>query len=154
MVHYALDTNFMVYFEGVNDLERRTKARRLLDTLDPGEVVIPVQALGELFNVLTRKAKWPAAQARAAVLAWTDTYEVIDTTPDVLMDAIELSTTHQLAIRDAIMLAGAAQAGCRVLLSEDMRHGFTWRRATVRNPFGPDPRTEPEGRCRSELRTP
>ena len=136
-MQYALDTNFMVYFEGVNDLERRMKARRFLDALKPGDVAIPVQALGELFNVLTRKAKWPAAQARAAVLAWTDTYEAIETTPDVLMEAMELSTTHQLAIWDAIMLAGAAQAGCRVLLSEDMRHGFTWRGTTVRNPFLP-----------------
>jgi len=98
-----------------------------------------VQALGELFNVLTRKAKWPAAQARAAVLAWADAYETVETTPGILMDAIELSTTHQLAIWDAIMLAGAAQAGCRILLSEDMRHGFTWRGVTVRNPFRPDP---------------
>ena len=138
-MHYALDTNFMVYFEGVNDLPRRMKARQFLDALDPGDVAIPVQALGELFNVLTRKVKWPAAEARAAVLAWTDTYEVIDTTPDVLLEAMELSTTHQLAVWDAIMLAGAAQAGCRVLLSEDMRHGFTWRGTTVRNPFRPDP---------------
>ena len=70
---YALDTNFMVYFEGVNDLERRMKARRFLDALPSSDVLIPVQALAELFNVLTRKAKWPAAQARAAVLAWADT---------------------------------------------------------------------------------
>jgi predicted nucleic acid-binding protein len=33
------------------------------------------------------------------------------------------------------MLAVAAQAGCRVLLSEDMQHGFTWRGATIRDPF-------------------
>ena len=138
-MHYALDTNILVYAEGVDDPERQAKAKRFLDTLNPGDVAIPVQALGELFNVLTRKAKWPAAQARAAVLAWTDTYEVIDTTPSVLLEAMELSTTHQLAIWDAIMLAGAAQAGCRVLLSEDLAPGFTWRGTTVRNPFLPDP---------------
>ena len=138
-MRYALDSNFMVYFEGVDDQERQVKAWRFLDTLKPGQVAIPVQALGELFNVLMRKAKWPAARARAAVLAWTDTYEVIDTTPTVLMDAMELSTTHQLAIWDAVMLAGAAQAGCRILVSEDMRHGFTWRGTTIRNPFLSDP---------------
>ena len=136
-MHYALDTNIMAYAEGVNDPERQAEAWRFLDTLDPGEVAVPVQALGELFNVLTRKLKYPAAQARAAVLAWTDTYEVIETTPGILLDAMELSCTHQFAIWDAIMLAGAAQAGCRVLLSEDMQHGFTWRGVTVRNPFGP-----------------
>ncbi len=138
-MRYALDTNFMVYAENVDDPKRRVKARQLLDTLKPGDVAIPVQALGELFNVLTRKAKWPAAQARAAVLAWIDTYEAIETTPETLLDAMELAHAHQLAIWDAIILAGAAQAGCRVLLSEDMQHGFTWRGTTVRNPFRPDP---------------
>ena len=138
MLH-ALDTNIMAYAEGVDDPERQAKAKQFLAALDPSDVVIPVQALGELFNVLTRKFKWPAAQARAKVLAWADTYEVIDTTPTVLMDAMELSATHQLAVWDAIMLAGAAQAGCRVLLSEDMRHGFIWRGTSVRNPFLPGP---------------
>ena len=138
-MHYALDTNFMVYCEGFNDDARRLKAEQMVESFNPGEVAIPVQALGELFNVLTRKAKWPAAQARAAVLTWADTYEAIDTTPTVLLDAMELSASHQLAIWDAIMLAAAAQAGCRVLLSEDMAPGFTWRGATVRNPFLPDP---------------
>ena len=146
-MRYALDTNIMAYAEGVNDPERQMTAQRLLDALNPGDVVISVQALGELFNVLMRKLKWPAAQARAAVLAWTDAYEVIDTTPVTLLEAMELSTTHQLAIWDAIMLASAAEAGCRFLLSaanaqrfgEDMRHGFTWRGVTVRNPFQPGP---------------
>ena len=139
IVQYAVGTSILAYAEGVDDPERQMKAKRFLDALNPGDVAIPVQALGELFNVLMRKSKWPAARARAAVLAWADTYEVIDTTPPILMDAMELSTTHQLAIWDAIMLAGAAQAGCRVLLSEDMRHGFTWRGTTVRNPFLADP---------------
>ena len=138
-MHYALDSNFMVYFEGVDDPERQVKAWNFLDAVDTGQVAIPVQALGELFNGLMRKAKWPAARARAAVLAWTDTYEVIDTTPEVLMDAMELSASHQLATWDAIILASAAQAGCRVLVSEDMRHGFIWRGVTVRNPFLPAP---------------
>ena len=138
-MHYALGTDIMAYAAGVDDQERRITATRLLDTLPPGDVAIPVQALGGLFNVLTRKAGWPAAQARAAVLAWTGADEVIDTTPVTLLDAMELSTTHQLAIWDAVMLAGAAEAGCRSLLSEDMRHGLTWRGVTVRNPFQPGP---------------
>ncbi len=138
-MRYALDTNFMVYVEGVDDPERQVKAWQFLDTLDPSGVAIPVQALGELFNVLTRKAKWPAARARAAVLAWTDAYDGIDTPPGTLLEALARSTTHPLAGWDAIMLAGAAEAGCRFLLSEDVRHGFTWRGVTVRNPFLPGP---------------
>lgn len=33
------------------------------------------------------------------------------------------------------MLSVAAESRCRMLLSEDLRHGFTWRGVTVVNPF-------------------
>ena len=68
MVRIALDTNVFVYAEGVNGEGRKKTAIRLLkDIGGDQEVVIPVQALSELFTVLTRKAQWPAAAARAAV---------------------------------------------------------------------------------------
>ncbi len=57
-MHYALDTNFMVYFEGVNDLERRMKARRLLDTLDPGEIAVSAQP--GLMAACPRRVCWIA----------------------------------------------------------------------------------------------
>jgi predicted nucleic acid-binding protein len=64
---------------------------------------------------------------------------VADTTPAVLIEAMELVTTHRLALWDSVMLAAAAQADCRMLLSEDMQDGFTWRGVTVRDPFGTAP---------------
>jgi len=33
------------------------------------------------------------------------------------------------------MLAAAAEAGCRLLLSEDLQEGFTWGGVRVVNPF-------------------
>jgi hypothetical protein len=44
-----------------------------------------------------------------------------------------------LAIWDAIILAAASEAGCRVLLSEDMQEGFTWGGVTIINPFAFSP---------------
>jgi predicted nucleic acid-binding protein len=41
-----------------------------------------------------------------------------------------------MRIRDAVMLSVAADAGCRLVLSEDLQDGFTWRGVTVTNPFG------------------
>lgn len=133
----ALDTNVLVYAEGVNGGDRSAMVHRLLSDFGEREeeVIIPVQALAELFVVLTRKAKWPAATARAAVLEWHDAYACAETSSSVLLDAIELAVAHRFGLWDAIMLAGAAQAGCRLLLSEDMQDGFTWRGVTIRNPF-------------------
>ena len=135
----ALDTNLLAYAEGVNGEARRGAAIRMLRGFGEQEIIVPVQALGELFVVLTCKAGRPAAEARAAVLGWHDAYLVAETSPAVLPEAMELATSHRFALWDAIMLAAAAQARCRLLLSEDMQDGFTWRGVTIRNPFGATP---------------
>jgi predicted nucleic acid-binding protein len=131
----ALDTNILVYAEGVNGEERRLCAHAALTDFAGDDLVIPAQALAELFTVLTRKARWPAAKARAAVLSWHDACLVADTTSAVLLEAMDASAMHQHSLWDSVMLAAAAQAGCRVLLSEDMQPGFIWRGVEVRNPF-------------------
>ena len=131
----ALDTNILAYAEGVNGEERRRQAADLVADLPSSATVIPVQALGELFHLLTRKVRRPASEARAAVLAWQDAFAVHPTTASVLASAMDLSADHGLASWDAVIVAAAADAGCRLLLSEDMHHGFTWRGLTVTNPF-------------------
>lgn len=131
----ALDTNVIAYAEGVNGQDRKDAALAILQDFAEHEIMVPAQALGELFVVLTRKAKREAAEARSAVISWSDSFPLIDTTPAVIQEAMELVTTHRLAFWDSVMLAGAAQAGCRLLLSEDMQDGFLWRGVTVRNPF-------------------
>jgi len=50
-----------------------------------------------------------------------------------------LCTHHQLAFWDAIILSAAADASCRLLLSEDLQDGFTWSGVTVTNPFSAAP---------------
>lgn len=131
----ALDTNILVYAEGVNGQARAEQALAIIDAHAEDGLVIPAQAFGELFMVLTRKARWPAERARAAVLAWRDTADVAETTDTVLLEALDIATMHGFALRDAVILAAAAQAGCRILLSEDMHAGFIWRGVEIQNPF-------------------
>jgi predicted nucleic acid-binding protein len=64
-----------------------------------------------------------------------DAYLVADTSCGVLVAAMELATSHQFALCDAVMLGAAAASGCPRLLSGDMQDGFTWRGVTIRNPF-------------------
>lgn len=62
-------------------------------------------------------------------------YPAIDTTAAVMMVAVDLAAEHRLSVWDAVVLAAAAEAGCRILLSEDLQDGFTWRGLTVVNPL-------------------
>jgi len=107
----------------------------LLRRLPEGEAAVPVQALGELFNVLVRKAGRSPADARAAVLGWRDAFPLIDTSAAVMVAAADLATDHRLGVWDAVVLTAAAEGECRLLLSEDLQEGFTWRGVTVTNPF-------------------
>jgi len=97
--------------------------------------VIPVQVLGELFNVLVRKAGKSRADAREALLSWRDAFPVIETSPEIMLTAVDLATDHRFGIWDAVILSAASQASCRLLLSEDLQEGFTWGGVTVVNPF-------------------
>ena len=117
----------------------RDKALELIQRLPPGAIVLPVQTLGELFNVLVRKAKRRPAPARAAVLSWRDAYPLVETSDTVMVSATDLASDHDLTIWDSVVLAASAESGCRLLLSEDLQEGFTWRGVTVTNPFAPTP---------------
>jgi predicted nucleic acid-binding protein len=131
----ALDTNILAYAEGVNGAGMKRKALDLVQKLPEGAALLPVQALGELFHLLVRKAGRTPAKARKALLSWQDAFPVIETSAEVMLAAADLATDHRLSIWDAVILSAAAEAGCRLLLSEDMQEGFTWKGVSVTNPF-------------------
>lgn len=135
----ALDTNILAYAEGVNGDEQRKVVLGLIDRLRQNEIVIPVQVLGELLNVLVRKAGRSPEVARAVVAEWHDSHLTLETTPATLAAACDLAVDHQFRIWDAVILAVAARSGCRLLLSENLHHGFTWGGVTIVNPFATPP---------------
>jgi predicted nucleic acid-binding protein len=135
LIIVACDTNVLAYAEGVNGAAKKALALELIERLSPAGTLIPVQALGELFNVLVKKARWSRADAQRAVLAWGDAFPLIETGSSVVLGALDLTRNHQLSIWDSVILSAAADARCRLLLSEDLQEGFTWSGVTVTNPF-------------------
>lgn len=131
----VIDTNVLVYAEGINDPSRAELARHLIGRLPRADVVIPVQVLGELFHVLVRKAQWRVAEARQAIVDWQRTFAVADTSSAALLAAGDLAVDHRFALWDAVILGVAAESHCQLVLSEDMQDGFTWRGLTIVNPF-------------------
>lgn len=131
----AIDTNIFVYAEGVNSPAQAVEARKLIAGLPAEMIVVPVQVLGELFNVLTRKGKFAPRRAAAVVADLSTAFPTADTSAVELAAGLELAERHDMNIWDAVILSASASAGCSILLSEDMQHGFTWHGVTVVNPF-------------------
>ena len=130
----ALDTNILAYAEGVNGQAMKKAALDLIERLPQRSLYLPVQVLGELFQVSVRKAGRSPSDARSAILAWRNAFHLVETSPSILLAALDLAI-QQFGIWDAIILSAAAEADCQLLLSEDMRHGFVWSGVTIVNPF-------------------
>lgn len=139
MAKVAIDTNVLAYAEGAGDEPRRARAVEVLAALPEGAVVLPVQVLGELYRVLVGKLRQRPADARANVLRWSDAFAPSDSNWAAMQSAFDLSADHGLSIWDALILSVAAEQRCRLLLSEDLQDGFTWRGTTVVDPFALEP---------------
>lgn len=131
----ALDTNILVYAEGVNGLPQAEKATALWQRLPAVSVWLPAPVLCELYSVLTRRGGRSRAEGHSAALIWQRTFSVLPLSVPAMRAGMDLAAAHQLQIWDAVILAVTAEAGGSLLLSEDLQHGFNWEGVTVVNPF-------------------
>ncbi len=74
-------------------------------------------------------------EARRIDNLWIGRAQVVEAFADVIKAGIDLAVRHRLSIWDAVVTASAADAGCDLLLSEDLHAGFRWRGLSVLNPF-------------------
>ena len=90
--------------------------------------------LQEYFVSVTRKLKLDAESARQRVEFFAKFHVAEPTVSDILA-AIDLHRLHGFSYWDALVLRMAKQAGCRVLLTEDMQHGQVIDGVEIVNPF-------------------
>lgn len=139
MTRVALDSNILAYLAGVShgsdDVSKIGQVRAMIGSLaSAASLVAPVQALGELFVVL-RRGGASAADAREVLLEFSDAFEPAASQAMTARSAADLVVDHKLQYWDALIVSAAADAGCTLLLSEDMQHGFVARGLTIVNPL-------------------
>lgn len=135
----AFDSNILVYLAGVarskQDQAKISHVRSLMKRfVDDVELVAPVQTLGELFVVLLRTGG-AAADARAEIVKVLSEFATPASEQKTALAAADLVVDHKLQFWDAMIVSAAVDAGCALLLSEDMQHGFVTRGLTIVNPL-------------------
>lgn len=139
MRRVALDTNILAYLAGVSripgDDAKIARTRVLVEQLSANcTLIAPIQTLGELFIVL-RRAGATAEDARSVLIEFADSLGASSSTRGSMLAAADLVVDHRLQFWDALIVSAAVEAGCTLLLSEDMQHGFIVRGLTVINPL-------------------
>lgn len=127
MSRVAFDTNVLAYIAGVDrhpdDAAKIEAGRTLLKRLrNRASLIAPLQVLGELYVVLNR-AGASRGEARETVLRMRQAFGIADSNSSAFLSALDLASAHQLQLWDALILNAAAEAGCTLLLSEDMANG-------------------------------
>lgn len=138
MTTIGLDTNFLVYAQGFDGVERKRRAADVILALSHHDLVLPVQVVGEFVQVCRRKGQLAMPAIDAHLAFWKPLARYVGLSVAGFEAALELVRRHGLQTYDAVILASVAECGGTMLLSEDMHHGFAWRGCTVVNPFVPD----------------
>jgi len=132
---FTLDSNLLVYSVDLDAGARHEAALRIVDNAPDADCWLTLQSLSEFFAAVTRERIMPAAEAAAQVEDWF----VLFSLTAVSASAIRTALTHAVAGRtsywDAVLVATAAEAGCSLILTEDMGDGTTLGGVEIHNPF-------------------
>ena len=136
-----VDTNILIYaLDPAEPLKRSVSADLLRQTINSHALMLSPQSLNECYRVLTEKKRrqvMPLEQARAylRVLA-----------PWALAPLDAATTERAWAVQDAagigwwdaLLIAAALRAECRLFVSEDMQDGAVIEGMRITNPFKPE----------------
>lgn len=134
-VRSFFDTNVLVY---TDDQGAPAKQRRALDLIAEHRRartgVVSLQVLQEYFVAATRQLRVDAQVARRKVELLGE-FDVMSPEIADILAAIDLHRLHRISFWDALIVRSAMEAGCSVLLSEDMQHGQKISGIQIENPF-------------------
>jgi predicted nucleic acid-binding protein len=129
------DTNVLVYSDDPASPEKQKRAIDLIQVhrLDRSGV-ISIQVLQEYFVASTKKLGLDPGFAKSKVEVWAR-FQVVEPGVGDVLAAIDLHRLSGVSFWDALIVRCAKEAGCSVLLSEDMQHGQAIDGVRITNPF-------------------
>lgn len=132
---FSLDTNILVYAFDSAAGPRHALAGEIVTRAAARDCRLTLQALSEFYVVVTRKGIVPGGEAGAQVEDWLLLFPTLAPTATAIRSAVALASAGRASYWDALLVATAAEGGCRTLLSEDMANRGRLGAVTVINPF-------------------
>ena len=132
MSDIALDTNILIYSHFRNDGRKRTISHELLTNCP----IVSTQVVSEYLNVMKRLLLIPKVELLELCAKWMDECNIKIVEKSTINIAKQIVQRYDLQLFDAIIIAAALEADCKILYSEDMQHNMKInRQLTIINPF-------------------
>jgi predicted nucleic acid-binding protein len=134
MTRVAIDSNILIYAEIESDSEKGTRSADLI-LRAARDGVIPAQVLGEFLRFIQRRVPNAFDDAVRRTLLYESVFLTPPTTDSIVNTADEMARAHKIQLWDCVVCAASAQAGAKVLLTEDMQDGRIINGLRLINPF-------------------
>jgi len=132
----TIDANILIYSVDPRHPTKQRVASEILTILESRETIIATIALAEFYWALSRKRIAGARLASQHLEDMAGLFIPVSYGRDDVLAAAKLAEEGRFSFWDAVMLSSVMNAGCTVMLSEDMHDGARLGNIVVRNPFG------------------
>ena len=132
---FTLDTNIPVYSVDNAAGARHQLATVIVDRAAERDCFLSLQAISEFYAVVTRKGMMPAADAAGQAADWLDIFPCAASSSAAVRAALMDAAAGRAAYWDALLIATAREAGCSLILTEDLSDGATLGGVKIHNPF-------------------
>ena len=135
---YSIDTNLLVYAIDGREGAKHLRALEIMDRSVERDCVLTVQSLAEFVTVAARRRMLAKPDAISQARGWMRLFPIVTASAAALGVAFTAFEAGRFGLWDAVLLATAREAGCTILLSEDMQDGAELDGLVVRNPLRGD----------------
>ena len=136
-----VDTNILVYAYDRGEFIKQQQSIRILEFLQAsGAGRLSVQCLAEFFRVTTKGTSpiLSVQQAQEQTEELAHSWQVLNLTPQIVLEATRGVREHQFSYWDAQIWACARLNQIPLVLSEDFQDGASIEGVRFLNPFAPE----------------
>jgi predicted nucleic acid-binding protein len=132
---FSLDTNLLVYAIDSEASIRHEISREIIQRAVRCDCCLTLQAVSEFYSAVTRKRILPTHEAVAQAGDWLDLFPCVAASTSSVRSALADAAAGRASYWDALLVATAREAGCAVLLTEDLGDGTDFGGLRIHNPF-------------------
>ena len=136
-IRFTLDTNILVYSVDDKDRRRHNLAAQIVDRAIDVDCWLTLQAASEFYWAVSRKRVMPTDRAATLVRHWLSLFPTIPASVDSIRAAMPYAAAGRASYWDALLISTAAEAGCTLILTEDLQDSSLVGAVEIHNPFTP-----------------
>lgn len=135
---FTLDSNILVYAVNGAAAAKHETCRRIVIAAARVDCVLTLQAVSEFYWAVSRKRLVRPNLAAERANDFLTAFRCVAASESTIRAALPHAVAGRAAYWDALLITTAAEAGCNLVLTEDMHDGALLGGVHIHHPFAPE----------------